>query len=193
MSTDNNHDAKDQIRFIDYNYLNFTNAALSADPVEEAVLADSKQKQVANNKPFKPYQNGQSGNNVADRRPSETSSSSKLSQVVQHMGTSALYNPSMHPISDAIYDIGMMIGPNISHLQTTSAYGLEYPTGYYQEMVSPEAQPTNKQYLIDNALVQDDMIRLSPIKFCSNCFTTETPSWRRCSEGKNLLCNACGL
>ena len=31
------------------------------------------------------------------------------------------------------------------------------------------------------------------IKMCTNCGTTSTPSWRRCSEGKNLLCNACGL
>jgi hypothetical protein len=32
-----------------------------------------------------------------------------------------------------------------------------------------------------------------PLKMCSNCGTTSTPSWRRCVEGKNLLCNACGL
>lgn len=32
-----------------------------------------------------------------------------------------------------------------------------------------------------------------PLKMCTNCGTTSTPSWRRCSEGKNLLCNACGL
>lgn len=32
-----------------------------------------------------------------------------------------------------------------------------------------------------------------PMKMCSNCGTTSTPSWRRCPEGKSLLCNACGL
>ena len=32
-----------------------------------------------------------------------------------------------------------------------------------------------------------------PIKCCSNCGATSTPSWRRCPEGKVLLCNACGL
>jgi hypothetical protein len=31
------------------------------------------------------------------------------------------------------------------------------------------------------------------IKCCSNCGATSTPSWRRCPEGKILLCNACGL
>ncbi|KAF9900845.1 hypothetical protein EC991_006791 [Linnemannia zychae] len=30
-------------------------------------------------------------------------------------------------------------------------------------------------------------------KKCSNCKTTATPSWRRCPQGRTLLCNACGL
>lgn len=30
-------------------------------------------------------------------------------------------------------------------------------------------------------------------KRCSNCGSTNTPSWRRCPKGKDLLCNACGL
>lgn len=30
-------------------------------------------------------------------------------------------------------------------------------------------------------------------KICDNCGETETPSWRRCPEKKNLLCNACGI
>ncbi|OZJ02412.1 hypothetical protein BZG36_04767 [Bifiguratus adelaidae] len=33
----------------------------------------------------------------------------------------------------------------------------------------------------------------APKKICSNCRTDQTPSWRRDSEGKELLCNACGL
>ena len=32
-----------------------------------------------------------------------------------------------------------------------------------------------------------------PMKVCSNCGCTSTPSWRRCPNGKQLLCNACGL
>ena len=32
-----------------------------------------------------------------------------------------------------------------------------------------------------------------PLKICSNCGSISTPSWRRCPEGRNLLCNACGL
>src|SRR5687767_6465913 len=30
-------------------------------------------------------------------------------------------------------------------------------------------------------------------KTCANCRTSSTPSWRRCPDGKDLLCNACGL
>ncbi|KAJ9081833.1 hypothetical protein DSO57_1010722 [Entomophthora muscae] len=30
-------------------------------------------------------------------------------------------------------------------------------------------------------------------KRCTNCRCEETPSWRRCQNGVNLLCNACGL
>ena len=32
-----------------------------------------------------------------------------------------------------------------------------------------------------------------PLKICSNCGSISTPSWRRCPQGRNLLCNACGL
>ncbi|ORY01554.1 GATA-domain-containing protein, partial [Basidiobolus meristosporus CBS 931.73] len=28
---------------------------------------------------------------------------------------------------------------------------------------------------------------------CSNCFSINSPSWRRDNDGKLLLCNACGL
>lgn len=38
-----------------------------------------------------------------------------------------------------------------------------------------------------------DTFQDGSLKICSNCRTRVTPSWRRCAEGKRLLCNACGL
>jgi len=35
--------------------------------------------------------------------------------------------------------------------------------------------------------------KLGEIYKCANCGTRETPAWRRDLEGKELLCNACGL
>lgn len=32
-----------------------------------------------------------------------------------------------------------------------------------------------------------------PERRCHNCSTTKTPSWRRCPESGQFLCNACGL
>jgi hypothetical protein len=194
MSTDNS-DANDQIRFIDYSYINFVHPTISTDPGGNVVPVDLKYTQAADTKSLESFQADQTYNNVACGRLLETPNAIKLPQAVQHVDTASLYSQTMHPISSALYDVGMLMLPNTAPLQTPSSYGLEYPTNCYQEeeALRPEARPVNKQYLIDNTVVQDDMIRLSPIKFCSNCFTTETPSWRRCSEGKMLLCNACGL
>lgn len=47
-----------------------------------------------------------------------------------------------------------------------------------------------------NQMPQNPNIDLNnglPRKICSNCGSISTPSWRRCPEGRNLLCNACGL
>ena len=52
-----------------------------------------------------------------------------------------------------------------------------------------------------NSLLSDGLLNLTEAslqiprqtKFCTNCGSTSTPSWRRCPNGKNLLCNACGL
>ncbi|KAM0687284.1 hypothetical protein COBT_001476 [Conglomerata obtusa] len=38
-----------------------------------------------------------------------------------------------------------------------------------------------------------DNMKLKDIKVCTNCGTKRTPSWRRSSTARKLLCNACGL
>lgn len=49
---------------------------------------------------------------------------------------------------------------------------------------NPLSQISKPQIDLNNGL---------PRKICSNCGSISTPSWRRCPEGRNLLCNACGL
>ncbi|KAG0240554.1 hypothetical protein BGW41_006815 [Actinomortierella wolfii] len=51
--------------------------------------------------------------------------------------------------------------------------------------VYPRSRP---RYMIDDGSYRDP----EP-KHCTNCRTMSTPSWRRCPEGRRLLCNACGL
>ncbi|KAF9287343.1 Transcription factor GATA-5 [Mortierella alpina] len=42
-------------------------------------------------------------------------------------------------------------------------------------------------------LSRQGLVRDPDPKYCDNCHTTSTPSWRRCPQGQILLCNACGL
>ncbi|KAF9571232.1 Transcription factor GATA-5 [Mortierella alpina] len=42
-------------------------------------------------------------------------------------------------------------------------------------------------------LSRQGQVRDPDPKYCDNCHTTSTPSWRRCPQGQILLCNACGL
>lgn len=44
-----------------------------------------------------------------------------------------------------------------------------------------------------NMRMHKDSKRKPKMRVCSNCVTTTTPSWRRSTDGKKLLCNACGL
>lgn len=59
------------------------------------------------------------------------------------------------------------------------------------------AQPNfgNMQANNHHQMIQSDMDPGTglPRRICSNCGSISTPSWRRCPEGRNLLCNACGL
>lgn len=44
-----------------------------------------------------------------------------------------------------------------------------------------------------NMRMHKDSKRKPKMRVCSNCVTTSTTSWRRSTDGKKLLCNACGL
>lgn len=106
------------------------------------------------------------------------------------------YNQPLHTSFGAMQSTDMIgqIAPCSSLPSASGYYSPEYVAAeYYTDPYRVLQDQTANSYLMENTVISKETIRLSPIKFCSNCFTTETPSWRRCSEGKNLLCNACGL
>lgn len=63
-------------------------------------------------------------------------------------------------------------------------------TSYYYEQ--PQI-PHSNQISPPRGTSSHQPICMHSPKQCANCGTTSTPSWRRCPEGKDLLCNACGL
>ncbi|KAI8900862.1 hypothetical protein BC833DRAFT_548791 [Globomyces pollinis-pini] len=65
------------------------------------------------------------------------------------------------------------------------AKGQLKPTALHIKPPSPEI---NKEIVQVDPASPDDQYRLK----CANCFTTETPLWRRDVNGKSI-CNACGL
>ncbi|XP_004304874.1 PREDICTED: GATA transcription factor 23-like [Fragaria vesca subsp. vesca] len=42
-------------------------------------------------------------------------------------------------------------------------------------------------------MVEESGEETSPMRSCKECNTTKTPLWRKGADGKNTLCNACGL
>ncbi|KAG0195939.1 hypothetical protein BGX33_002326, partial [Mortierella sp. NVP41] len=88
-----------------------------------------------------------------------------------------------------------------------SSAGLTYNTGYESKISSRDYPPPphhsmyphpNQQYAAaqmgDRSMSKQEVLAMDPDpKFCNNCRTTATPSWRRCPQGRILLCNACGL
>ncbi|EJW03053.1 hypothetical protein EDEG_00247 [Edhazardia aedis USNM 41457] len=55
------------------------------------------------------------------------------------------------------------------------------------------------QLNLDNKLIDSTSAKKSTnkrraqLKICSNCSTTNTPTWRRSADNRSVLCNACGL
>ncbi|KAF7700582.1 GATA zinc finger domain-containing protein [Cucumispora dikerogammari] len=68
------------------------------------------------------------------------------------------------------------------------AYGDFYANNYTKTSFSPQEY----EYMA-SIRTQKEARRKPKIRVCTNCSTTNTPSWRRSKDGRLLLCNACGL
>ncbi|KAF9975303.1 Transcription factor GATA-5 [Actinomortierella ambigua] len=79
-----------------------------------------------------------------------------------------------------------------SNSSTAGSHGLSAQPAACQNLDSADAisiyTRSRPRYTIDDGSYRDP----EP-KHCTNCMTMNTPSWRRCPEGRRLLCNACGL
>lgn len=71
-------------------------------------------------------------------------------------------------------------------------YGADYPYYPHEEAFANEQ---NFPSYYHNSQMQNpkEFKRKAKQRICTNCQTTNTPSWRRGGNGKTLLCNACGL
>ncbi|KAF9116087.1 hypothetical protein BGX27_004884 [Mortierella sp. AM989] len=84
----------------------------------------------------------------------------------------------------------------------SSAIKLPIPDGSYDERnADPHSTlsgftgltQTQSSELVQQFERQESQNHDPDPKCCDNCRTTSTPSWRRCPQGRILLCNACGL
>lgn len=73
---------------------------------------------------------------------------------------------------------------------TTTTLG-RHSRDYHQRKKSTHGLPAYGANMNDS--LNSPLHSKSSFKCCNNCGATSTPSWRRCPEGKQLLCNACGL
>lgn len=79
------------------------------------------------------------------------------------------------------------------------ALSTKFQRAVLEQMASLEANITPNQNVYnfescDTAGMQPArVVDVSKARCCFNCGTESTPSWRRCLESGNLLCNACGL
>lgn len=71
------------------------------------------------------------------------------------------------------------------------ALALSQPLGMTLEDLPQSSK--NGEYPRRNLSKQELQAMDPDPKYCFNCLTRSTPSWRRCPEGRILLCNACGL
>lgn len=100
---------------------------------------------------------------------------------------------------DGIYYRGTFTDPTAEYYKSSASvyeYAPSYEGEYYQKdpiYYDPNIYAANSFYGQMPLKSARDTKRKTKHRVCSNCQTTNTPSWRRGTNGKNLLCNACGL
>lgn len=82
--------------------------------------------------------------------------------------------------------------PKIPYYRTYPQEAYEDPYHRYHQ-TNDIKMYDDYQTLRMNMRMHKDAKRKPKMRVCSNCVTTTTPSWRRSTDGKKLLCNACGL
>ncbi|KAG0281123.1 hypothetical protein BGZ95_006615 [Linnemannia exigua] len=105
------------------------------------------------------------------------------------------YNPSSMS--------GLISSLDMSGCPSTATYTESNSQGPYQRLLYRQQNRDNAAARISNVSAgvlscsfsnNQELQGFDPDpKHCNNCKTTATPSWRRCPQGRNLLCNACGL
>ncbi|KAG9070252.1 hypothetical protein KI688_009587 [Linnemannia hyalina] len=106
--------------------------------------------------------------------------------------SNSLYNPTS--ISAFLPPFNM--SGNNNGISPASYNGSKGSSSYPQDPLSPSSiqQYATFTAAMGRTMTKQEMQATDPDpKFCHNCKTTATPSWRRCPQGRILLCNACGL
>ncbi|KAM0676561.1 hypothetical protein BDAP_002855 [Binucleata daphniae] len=100
------------------------------------------------------------------------------------------YERSFYSVPEVKFDYNSYTNtePMLYSLFNQQTYN-NYPNVYHRHMSQPNINNKKPNYINTKKLRNKSTM----IRSCTNCGTTDTPSWRRSKEGKKTLCNACGL
>ncbi|CAG8553742.1 9301_t:CDS:2 [Paraglomus occultum] len=104
-------------------------------------------------------------------------------------------NVSFTSDSELISPVHQPTQPFSRHSASSSAARLSNGSNSQAEKKSRKRRRRKIKAVLDTGKSTKDEPRtkLGELYRCANCGTKETPAWRRDLEGKELLCNACGL
>ncbi|CAG8544295.1 7979_t:CDS:2 [Ambispora gerdemannii] len=116
----------------------------------------------------------------------------------QSFNSSSVYgsSPGGLPYPQQINTISNIPPALYSSSQSYATNGVRKPEFTTSDLTSQEACSSYSQYSAPVPVTFDEegpRTKTGELLRCNNCGATETPAWRRDSEGVNLLCNACGL